>query len=90
MENQGLIKKMTHPTDWVKSAVVVEEPAGTLRVCLDPHDINKAKKRPHHPKPAFEEAVQKHVDAKYLSKIDAWTVNWNLSLDDELSELTMF
>ena len=90
MENLGVIEKVTHPTDWVNSAVVVEKPDGTLRVCIDPHDLNKAIKRPHHPMPTFEEAVQKHVGAKYFSKLDARTGYWNLCLDDESSELTTF
>ena len=42
MEETGVIIKVTEPTDWVSSLVVVEKPKGKLRVCLDPRDLNAA------------------------------------------------
>ena len=47
MESQGIICKVTEPTEWVSSLVVVEKPNGKLRICLDPKDLNKAIQRPH-------------------------------------------
>ena len=43
----GIIVPVQEPTDWVNSLVAVEKPDGTLRLCLDPRDLNKAIKRPH-------------------------------------------
>ena len=42
MENTGVINKVTTPTDWVNSLVVVEKENGKLRICLDPKDLNAA------------------------------------------------
>lgn len=54
MEHQGIISKVTEPTDWVNALVVVEKPCtGVLRICLDLHDLNKAIKRPHYPLPPW-------------------------------------
>jgi hypothetical protein len=36
MERLGVVSKVTEPTDWVSSLVVVEKPNGSIRVCLDP------------------------------------------------------
>ena len=35
------------PTDWVSSLVTVEKKNGSLRVCLDPRDLNLVIKREH-------------------------------------------
>ena len=37
MENAGIVAKVTCPTDWVNSFVIVEKPkTKSLRICLDP------------------------------------------------------
>ena len=38
----GINVPVYEPTDWVNSLVVREKPNGSLRVCLDPRDLNKA------------------------------------------------
>ena len=88
MERLGVIKKVTHPTDWVNSVVIVKKPDKSLWICIDPHDLNKAIKRPHHPMPTFDEAIQKHEGAKFFTKLDARHGYWSLVLDEESSELT--
>ena len=45
----GIIVPVEKPTDWVNSLVVREKPNSSLRVCLDPRDLNKAIRREHHP-----------------------------------------
>jgi len=43
MEQSDVITKVSTPTHWVNSLVVVEKPqSGNLRICLDPQDLNKA------------------------------------------------
>ena len=46
-----IIVPVEEPTDWVNSLVVREKPNGSLRVCLDPRDLNKAIRREHYPAP---------------------------------------
>ena len=55
MEKTGVIKRIEEPTEWVNSMVVVEKPAGGLRICLDPRDLNKAIQREHYQLPTFDE-----------------------------------
>ncbi|XP_037093124.1 uncharacterized protein K02A2.6-like [Pollicipes pollicipes] len=42
METTGVIKQVQEPTDWVNSMVCTKKSDGTLRVCLNPKDLNKA------------------------------------------------
>ena len=44
-ESLGVIVKVNEPTDWVNSITIVEKKNGSLRICLDPRDLNKALKR---------------------------------------------
>ena len=54
MENNEVIKKVQEPTDWVNSMVCTKKSDGSLRVCLDPKDLNKAIKRCHYKTPTLE------------------------------------
>ena len=56
---QGIIAKVDRPTDWVNSCVCVTKPNETLRLCLDPKDLNKAIKRPHHYTPTLDDVLPK-------------------------------
>jgi hypothetical protein len=59
LELHGIIAKVSEPTDWVNSLVCVTKPDGSLRLCLDPKDLNKAIKRPHHCMPIVDEILPK-------------------------------
>lgn len=71
MEANGIIKKVTEPTDWVSSLVLVKKSNNKIRVCLDPTDLNKAIKRPHFPLPTVEDILAKINGATVFSKLDA-------------------
>ena len=46
----GILEKvpLNEPADWVSSLVCVDKPDGSIRVCLDPKDLNVAVKREHY------------------------------------------
>ena len=46
-----IIAKVSDPTEWISSTVVVMKPNGKIRLCLDPRPLNKALKRNHSPTP---------------------------------------
>lgn len=72
MERQGIITKVTEPTDWVNALVVVEKPrTGALRICLDLRDLNKAIRRPHYPLPTLDDVISRLSGARYFSVLDA-------------------
>lgn len=90
MEKAGVIARVTDPTDWVNSLVVVEKPNGKIRVCLDPKDLNEAVKRPHYNMPTLEDALAKISGAKYFSKLDAKSGYWQMKLSEKSSFFTTF
>ena len=90
MEEQDVIEKVTEPTDWVNSLVVVEKPNGKLRICLDPRNLNQAVKRPHYTMPTLEDAVSKMAGARYFSKLDAQSGYWQIKLEEKSSYYTTF
>lgn len=57
MENMKIITPVSEPTEWVSSLVLVEKPNGSLRVCLDPRNLNKAIRRHHHKLPTTEDIL---------------------------------
>ena len=90
MEEQDVIEKVTEPTDWVNSLVVVEKPNGKLRICLDPRNLNKAVKRPHYTMPTLDDAVSKMAGARYFSKLDAQSGYWQIKLEEKSSYYSTF
>ena len=56
MVNLGVITPVTDPTEWVSSMVATHKKnSDDIRLCIDPRDLNKALKRPHHPMRTVEE-----------------------------------
>ncbi len=91
MEDQGIIKTATGPTDWVNALCVVEKTKiGKLRVCLDPWDLNKAIKCLHYPLTTLDEMTPKLTGASYFSIMDARSGYWAVKLSEKSSKLTTF
>ena len=66
----GIIVPVEEPTDWVKSLVVREKPNGSLRVCLDPSDLNKAIRREHYPVPTGSSVTTKLYGSTIFARLD--------------------
>ena len=70
MEAEGVLAKVTEPTEWVNSLVVETKPRWDLRICLDPSDLNKAVFREYHPIPVVEDIVPKLNGSDLFTKLD--------------------
>ena len=90
MEEQGIITKVTEPTEWVNSITYPVKPNGDLRICLDPKDLNKAIIREHYKAPTLEEITYKLNKAKKFSKVDAYKGFFAYPMDYESSLKTTF
>ena len=73
MQDMGVIKPVSEPTDWVNSMTIVRKPDGAVRICLDPRDLNEAIRREHFPMRTFEDISARMPKAQFflLSKFDA-------------------
>ncbi|XP_037871580.1 uncharacterized protein LOC119629540 [Bombyx mori] len=90
MTELGVIRKVTHPTPWVNSLVVVAKTNGKMRICLDPRPLNKAIQRAHFQLPTINELATKLNGAKYFSVLDANSGFWSVKLDKESADLCTF
>ena len=92
MENVGIIEKvpLNEPADWVSSLVCVDKPDGSIRVCLDPRDLNCAIKREHYPLPLVEDITASCAGATLFSTLDAEKAFYQIQLDEESSRLLTF
>ena len=68
----------------------MEKEDGSLRICLDPKDLNRAVKREHFQLPTSTEITSKLAGAKVFSKLDAKDGFWHVKLDHPSSLLTTF
>ena len=89
-EKEGVIRKVTKPTEWVNSLVTTEKADGSLRLCLDPKDLNEAIIRPHYPVPKFDDVQAGVHGHKYFTKLDITWGYWIFELTDEAADLTTF
>jgi hypothetical protein len=90
MEANDVIKRVHEPTDWVSSITYVLKSNGSLRICLDPSDLNKSLKRGQHHIPTLEELTHKFSGAKFFSKLDARSGYWSIRLAESSQLLTTF
>ena len=55
MEQLEIITPVTAPTEWVSSITYPTKPDGSLRICLDPCNLNKTIIHEHYKAPTLEE-----------------------------------
>ena len=77
-------------TDWCHNLVLIRKPNGKLRVCLDPHNINKVLRFNVHNVCTFQDIVSNLGTISKVSKIDANSGFWILSINEESQLLTTF
>ena len=84
----GVLCKVDQPTNWVNNLVVVEKRNGSLRLCLDLKDLNKAIKRKHHKIPSIQEISSELTGEKVFGILDLKDGYWQI--DQESSLLCTF
>lgn len=90
MEKDEIIEKVDHPTEWVSPLVIARKPNNDIRLCLDTRDLNNYIKREHFEIPTLDEFMAKMNGAQVFSKLDAFSGFWQITLDDESSDLCTF
>ena len=84
-ESLGVIVKVDEPKDWVHSITIVEKNNGSLRICLDPRDFNKALIREHYSCPTVDDIAAKLHGARVFTVLDATSEYWQVKLDKKSS-----
>ena len=91
MVERGIITPVTEPTEWVSALVVTKKKnCDDIRICIDPGDLNRAIKRPHHPLKTIEQIAAEIPKAKYFTVVDAREAFYHIPLESRSSYLTTF
>ena len=61
----------------------MEKKDGSLRLCLDPKDLNKVIRREHFQIPTFEDVVSRLGGKKYFTVLDQQDSYWQVPLSEE-------
>ena len=85
---EGIIRPVTQPTDWLSNMLIKEKPNGKLRICIEPSQtISKAIKRPKYTIPTIEERLPLLTKAKVFTVVDVSEAFHTIELDEEASLL---
>ena len=87
---EGIITKVKEHTEWINSIIPVMKSNGSLRLCLDPKDLNKAIKRKQWYSRTIDDILPELAKSKYKTLKDATSGYWHVVLDLASSLLTTF
>ena len=90
MEKEDIIRPCPETTEWVHNLVTVVKKNGSLRLCLDPKNLNKHLIRNVHYTASWEDAQHSFRNGQYFSTLDAKSGYWTKLLDKESQLLTAF
>lgn len=89
-EQKGVVSKVTKPKAWVSSLVITEKKNVSLRVCLDPKDVNKSIQHQHFSIPTPEDVQCKPTSNKVFTILDEKDGYLQIKLDVESAALCTF
>ena len=87
---EGIITEVHEHTEWINSIVPVMKKDSSLRLCLNPKDLNKAIKRNRYNERTLDDIIPELAQSKYFTIKDAMSGFWHISLDFRSSLLTTF
>ena len=90
MEKNGILSKVTKPTDWCAPMVVVTKPSGDVRITTDFTVLNQAVRRERFEMPSVDFTLGKLGGSKFFSKLDANSGFYQITLDKGSRDLTAF
>ena len=77
-------------TDWVSNLVPVDKKQGTIRVCIDFRDLNKACPKDNYPMPFIDQIIDECVGNEIFSFMDGFSGYNQISIHPEDQHKTAF
>ena len=87
---EGIITEVHEHTEWINSIVPVMKEDGSLRLCLDPKDLNKAIERNQWYARTLDDILPELAQSKYFIVKDVTSGFWHILLDFRSSLMTTF
>ena len=88
--SNGIIEETKEPSEWLNPIVTVVKPNGSLRICLDPQNLNAATVRDRYSFPKVSDIYARLSGSKVFSTLDAKSGFHQIPIDHESSKLTTF
>ena len=85
-----IITEHNEACEWLNQIVPVLKPDGSLRICLDPKNLNNATVRDRYSFPRVNDVYAKLAGSVIYSTLDAQSGFHQIALDEESSRLTTF
>lgn len=89
LESLDIIERI-NASEWVSPIVVIEKKDGSIRLCVDLREPNKAIVPDSFPLPHMDELLHALVGATHFSKLDLASAYHQVLLDPESRDLTAF
>ena len=90
LEKCDIIVRISKPTQWVNSMVVVRKKNSKVRICIDSRDLNEVILREHHLMNSIEDIATRLQDSAVYSVLDTNSGYFQIKLTEKSSELTTF
>lgn len=92
LEKQDIIETIPigTPTPWCSALHVVSKRDGTVRITIDPKDLNTALQREYYPTNTVENVAQRCGSAKFMTVLDANQGYFQIVLDEKSRDYTAF
>ena len=88
MKKLGVIEPSESP--WAAPVVLVRNPDGTLRYCIDYRHLNQVTKKDSYPLPNIQDCLDSLDGAKYFSSIDLSSGYWQVQMTEDAKDKTSF
>ena len=85
-----IIKQCSEPSEWLNQIVPVLKPDGSLRVCLDPQQLNSVTVRDRYILPTVSDIYARLSGSSVFSTLDAQSGFHQIPIDEKSSKLTTF
>ena len=90
LAKESIITEVHEHTVWINSIVPLMKEDGSLRLCLDPKDLNKAIERNQWYARTLDDILPELAQSKYFTVKDTMSGFWHILLDFRSSLLTTF
>lgn len=81
---------MDQPAEWVSNLVMVEKPNQSLRICIDPQELNLVIKSDNYLIPTMDDLTAKLANKKLFAVLDLKDGYYQIKLDQQSSSLFTF
>lgn len=88
--SKQIIEPVDEPPEWVNNIVIVEKSDKTLRICIDPSELNKSILREFYPIPTLEEITPKLANKNIFCVFDLKDGFHQIKLDKVSSDYCTF